>query len=121
MGAKGRMTSMKRLLSIALAFSLLGSTVAMARGYHGDYRSYNSYSYRGDEHRDRGGNAAAAIGVGILALGLFGALASQNDHYSSGYYAAPSPAYAYPGYGYAAPGYGYASPDYGYGYGYYGR
>ena len=108
---------MKRLLSIALAFSLLGSSVAMARGYEGSsHRSYSSYSapYRGDEYRGHGGNAAAAIGVGILALGLFGAVAASQHDYAPSYYAppAPPPAYAYPGYGYATPGYGS---------GYYGR
>jgi hypothetical protein len=43
------------------------------------------------------------VGVGILALGLFAALASQhdNDHYSSSYYAPPPrPGYGgYYGYG----------------------
>jgi len=108
---------MKRLLSIALAFSLLGSSVAMARGYDGyAERSHNNYSasYRGYEHsRDHSGNAGLAIGAGILALGLFGALASQHDDYAPSYYAPapPPPAYAYPGYGYATPGY-----NYGYGY-----
>ena len=71
------------------------------------------------EYRDRSNNTAAAVGVGILALGLFAALASQHnsDPYSSGYYA-PPPRSGYGGYG---PGYG-SSPGYGYGYGggYYG-
>ena len=114
---------MKRLLSITLALTLLGSSVAMAHGYqgsdYGDRRGYNGYSapYRGGYgYRDRDNNAAAAVGVGILALGLFAALASQhdNDHYSRGYNA-PPPRYGYGGY---APGY---NPGYGYGYGgYYG-
>lgn len=103
------MFAMKRLLSVTLALTLLGSSVAMARGYQGegywDRRGYNSYSapYRGGYgYRDRDNNAAAAVGVGILALGLFAALASQhdNDHYSRGSYA-PPPRYSYgQGYGY---------------------
>ncbi len=117
----GGKPSMKRLLSITLALTLLGSSVAMAHGYqgsdYGDRRGYNGYSapYRGGYgYRDRDNNAAAAVGVGILALGLFAALASQhNDHYSSGY--APPPRYS--GYG---SGYGY-SPGYSYGYGGYYR
>jgi len=61
---------MKRLLSIALALTLMGSSVAMARGYQGggysDRHGYNGYSapYRGGYgYRDRGNNAAAAVGV----------------------------------------------------------
>jgi hypothetical protein len=102
---------MKRLLSIALALTLMGSSVAMARGYqggggYGDRHGNNGYSvpYRGGYgYRDRDNNAAAAVGIGILALGLFAALASQhdNDHYSSSYYAPPPrPGYGgYYGYG----------------------
>ena len=124
----GRDFSMKRLLSITLALTLLGSSVAMAHGYqgggYGDRRGYNGYNgysapYRGGYgYRDRGNNTAAAVGVGILALGLFAALASQhdNDRYSSGYYAPPQRS----GYGNYGTGYG-SSPGYGYGYGgYYG-
>ncbi len=100
---------MKRLLSVALALTLMGSSVAMARGYQGggysDRHGYNGYSapnHGGYGYRDRGNNTAAAVGVGILALGLFAALASQhnNDHYASGYYAPP------PRYGDYGPGYG---------------
>ena len=113
---------MKRLLSIALALTLMGTSVAMAHGYQGGGYRYNGYSapYRGGYgYRDRSNNTGAAIGIGILALGLFAALASQHnsDPYSSGYYA-PPPRYGYGDYG---PSYG-ASPGYGYGYGggYYG-
>jgi hypothetical protein len=122
---RGRDFPMKRLLSIALALTLMGSSVAMARGYQGggysDRHGYNGYSapnHGGYGYRDRDNNAAAAVGVGILALGLFAALASQhdNDRYSSGYYAPPPRS----GYGAYGPGYG-SSPGYGSGYGgYYG-
>jgi hypothetical protein len=109
-----------------LALTLLGSSVAMARGYqdsgYGDRHGYNGYStsYRGEfGHRDHDNNTAVAVGAGILALGLFAALASQhNDHYSGQYYAPPPP--PRPGYGNYGSGYGH-SPGYGYGYGgYYG-
>src|SRR5258705_12100629 len=83
----GRDFSMKRLLSITLALTLMGSSVAMARGYQGggysDRHGYSGYSapYRdGYGYRDRGNNAAAAGGAGIPALGLFGALAPQHDN-----------------------------------------
>jgi hypothetical protein len=102
---------MKRLLSIGLALSLLGSSAAIAREPAHDYRhsSYgHSAPYRGGYgYRD---NGAAAVGVGILALGLFGALAAQNNnHYDRDYYA-PPPNYGYGGYGYNSYG-----PAYGYG------
>src|SRR5258705_13362429 len=99
---RGRNFPMKRVISIALALTLMGTSVAMARGYqgggYGDHRGYNGYStpYRGGYgYRDRSNNTAAAVGVGILALGLFAALASQhnNDSYSSGYYPPPPPRY----------------------------
>jgi hypothetical protein len=108
---------MKRLLSITLALSLLGSSAAFAHDSYrgGDYRhSYErsapyhggyGYGYR----HDNGANTAAAVGVGILALGLFAALASQHndDYYNNRYYAPPPP--PPPSYGY---GYGY-NPGYG--------
>jgi hypothetical protein len=108
---------MKRLLSVTLALALLGSSAAMAQPYSrgGDYRQGYTHAapYRGGYgygYRDhRGGNAAAAVGVGILALGLFGALASQNDHYyDRGYYAPPPPPPPPAYYGYGAPGYGFS-------------
>jgi|HubBroStandDraft_6_1064221.scaffolds.fasta_scaffold347488_2 hypothetical protein len=116
---------MKRLLSIALALTLMGSSVATARGYQGgdysDRHGYNGYSAPnrgGYGYRDRSNDTAAAVGVGIVALGLFAALASQHDseHYSGGYYA-PPPRPGYSGYGYGSgPGYrnGYGG-SYGYG------
>lgn len=112
---------MKRLLSIGLVLSLIGSSAAMARETGHDYgrSSYgHSYGYSapyrggyGYRHNDNG--AVAAVGVGILALGLFGALAAQsngyNGYYDRGYYA-PPPSY---GYGYRYNSYGPSSYRYG--------
>jgi len=111
---------MKRLLSIALALTLMGSSVAMAHGYQGGgYSDRHGYGYSapyrgGYGYRDRSNNTAAAVGIGILAFGLFAALASQHDN---DHYYAPPPRSGYGSYG---TGYGY-NPGYGYGYGgYYG-
>lgn len=99
---------MKRVLTVTLAFLLLGSTAAMARGYHPERHGY--YGYRDD----RGSDAAAALGAGILGFGLGALAASQDDgYYAPGYVA---PAYGYPGYG--VPAYGvapYPVAPYGYG------
>jgi len=116
---------MKRLISITLALSLLGTSAAFAHDYRaGNYRhSYgHSVPYRGGYGygHDNSGNTAAAVGVGLLALGLFAALASQHnsDGYANGYYAPPPPPAPNYGYGYSSPGYSYG----GYGYdGSYGR
>jgi len=65
---------MKRLLSAALAFSLIGSTAAFADPYgHG----YGDRDYRYGRHDDNG--AAIVFGLGVLTLAAV--LASQhNDH-----------------------------------------
>jgi hypothetical protein len=116
-GNQRRMTSMKRVLTVTLAFLLLGSSAAMARGYHPERHGYYGYRY------DRGGDVAAALGAGIIGFGLGALAASQGGgYYAPGYVA---PAYGYPEYGYpavvpypAAP-YGYAGPyAYGAPYGY---
>jgi hypothetical protein len=87
---------MKRLLSIGLALSLIGSSAAMARESGHDYGrgSYgHSTPYRGGYGYRHNDNGAAAVGLGILALGVFGALAAQsngyNGYYERGYYATP--------------------------------
>jgi len=114
---------MKRLLSIVLALSLVGTSAAFAKGpgygpQHGGY----AYGYSG--HHRGSNNAAAAVGFGLLALGVIGIIASQqNRNYDRGYYA-PVPAYGYGGYGYQGSpytyngyngsGYGYPAGPYGY-------
>lgn len=116
---------MKRVLCVAMAISLLGSSVAWAadgtrghRGGHGfSWGSHVTYS-QGHHHRGHNDNGAAAIGLGILALGLIGVLASQSNNRRQDYYAPYDP-YRPPGSGY---GYGdrtgYRAPDSRYGQGY---
>lgn len=97
---------MKRVLAVSMAFLMLGSSVAFARGYHGGDRDHRvaTYSYRHDN------NAGAAVAAGILGLGLGMIAASQAPAYYAPPYAAPAYGYGYaPAYGYAAP-YSYAAP-----------
>lgn len=96
---------MKRVLTVILAFLLLGSSAAMARGYHPE----RNYGYR----YHHGSDVGAALGAGIIGFGLGALAASQDGYYPPGYVA---PAYGYPGYGYPAAApypavpYGYAPP-----------
>jgi|GEM_PF-1191075 len=99
---------MKRLIATGLALSLLGSSAAMAHDYgrNSGYNYGHSAPYRGGydhgyRYRDNG-NTAAVVGVGILALGLFAALAANNNRRDEDY----GPSYGYgSSYGYA-PSYG---------------
>lgn len=106
---------MKRVLAITTAVLLLGSTAAMARGYHPEHNWNRGYY----GHHDN--DAGAAIAGGILGFALGALATSQNHDYYAPAYAAP--AYGYQGYNYGAygaPPYGYgnyAAPGYGYGYG----
>jgi hypothetical protein len=75
---------MKRLISAALALTLLGATAASAAPAHGGQLvpvDYRDHSYR---HRDNGAGAAIGIGIGLFALGAI--LASQNHHDHDGWY-----------------------------------
>jgi hypothetical protein len=84
-----------------VALSLLGSSAAFASELARDYR-HDSYGHSApypSGYRDNGNGGTVAVGIGILALELFGALAAQNDHYNRGYYA-PPPSYGYGSYGY---------------------
>lgn len=66
---------MKRLISAALALSLLGATAAQAFPAHGGQPvDYRDHYYR---HHDDGNGAAVAAGIGFLALAAI--LASQNN------------------------------------------
>ena len=78
---------MKRLMSAALALSLLGGSAAVAapydhggRGSYGNQGYYSSYSER--ERRNDDGTAIVA-GVGILALAAI--LASQHHNHDGRY------------------------------------
>lgn len=104
---------MKRLIAATLALTLMGSTAAMARGWHG-------YHHHGHD----GAGAALALGLGIATLGIIAAANSHDRYYDRdyGYYAPPPPPPGYYRYrGYYGPGYydrGYYGPGY-YGPGYY--
>ncbi len=92
---------MKRLLSAALALTLLSGSVAYADPYRGPRDGhYDRWDNRGDRHdwgrrdwdrhdryrhRDNGAGTAIAVGVGLLALTAI--LASQdNDRRERVYY-----------------------------------
>jgi hypothetical protein len=99
---------MKRILSAILAMSLVASPAAMSRGYEGHDRGHVAYYRYGS--RDHGGDAVA-VGLGILALGLFATLAAPSDHV---YYNAPpvtAPPPPPPPYGYGNGAYAYPPPS----------
>jgi len=102
---------MRRLLSAALALTLLGGSAAYA-----DPHGYGHRDYYGERHHFRGRHddtgAAIAAGVGVLAL--IAILASQDRERHAAQYQGPPPDYRDNGY---PPG-GY--PDNGYGPGGYG-
>lgn len=66
---------MKRLISAALALSLLGATAASAAPVN----HATQVQYR-DSYRHRGGDNGAAIAAGIGFVALAAILASQNNH-----------------------------------------
>ena len=112
---------MRKIIKTAVAAALLtagtiGATApAEARGWHGG-GYHGGYGYHGGHYGHRGYGTGAAVGLGLLGLGVGAAIASDR-YYDSGYYAAP-PAYGY----YAPPPAYYAPPPPppAYGYGYYG-
>jgi hypothetical protein len=72
---------MKRILSVALALTLLSGSAAVAGPYgHGNYGQHNGYSqqYRGDHYRGHRGNDGGAIAFGVGILALTAIIASQN-------------------------------------------
>jgi hypothetical protein len=98
---------MKRLISAAIALTLLGTAAASAQSYRhgGGYGHGGGYS-RG--WHGRGGNDGALIGLGIGLFALGAIAASSHDRYDDRYeYGPPPPPPAYgPRYGYNR-GYGY--------------
>ncbi len=99
---------MKRLISAAIALTLLGTAAASAQSYRhgGGYGHGGGYS-RG--WHGRGGNDGALIGLGIGLFALGAIAASSRDRYDDRYeYGPPPPPPAYYGsrYDYDR-GYGY--------------
>jgi len=97
---------MKRLISAALALTLLGATAASAQ----------PYDRGGGHHRGHGGNGAVILGLvlGLFALGAIASSSQRDRHYDDRYYDSygygppppppPPPRYrqwyGYDGYGY---------------------
>ena len=97
---------MKRLVSAALALSLLGGTAAAAAPYDNGARHYRA------RHGDNG--AAVAAGIGLLALvAILASQQHQHRHYHRGWYNRDGRDYDN---GYAR-SYGYQQGDYYDGYG----
>ena len=93
---------MKRLVSAALALTLIGSTAAVADPYgHGRSGGYSN-SYRGDYRRgDNGAGLAIGLGVGLFALAALAASQHHDyDRYDDRGYGYGNSNYAYGRYGY---------------------
>jgi hypothetical protein len=69
---------MKRVIAFALAATLLGSTAASAQGW-GHHNRGHGWHHGYSHHRGHG-DAAAAVGLGIFALGALAIISSQNAH-----------------------------------------
>ena len=77
---------MKRLISAALALTLLGTSAAVADpwGRHGGgWRDHGRYD-RGYRHGDNGAGLAIGLGVGLFALAAIAA-SQHNDRYDDRY------------------------------------
>lgn len=98
---------MKRLISAALALTLLGVSAASAQGYRGGH--YGGHYGHGGGWHGRGDNTGALVGLGIglFALGAIAAASSHDRYYDRYDYGPPPPPppayYGRTGYGY----YGY--------------
>jgi hypothetical protein len=81
---------MKRLISAAIALTLLGTAAASAQSYRhgGGYGHGGGYS-RG--WHGRGGNDGALIGLGIGLFALGAIAASSRDRYDDRYEYGPPP------------------------------
>jgi hypothetical protein len=81
---------MKRLISAAIALTLLGTAAASAQSYRhgGGYGHGGGYS-RG--WHGRGGNDGALIGLGIGLFALGAIAASSHDRYDDRYEYGPPP------------------------------
>ncbi len=86
-----------KAIAAGLALTLLGSSAASAAPW-GGHREHWDRGYHRDWHGHQ--DTALAIGAGILALGLIGAVASSHEAPPQPrYYAPPPPPPSY-GYGY---------------------
>jgi hypothetical protein len=104
---------MKRLISAAIALTLLGTAAASAQSYrHGGGYGHGSYSHGGYSRGYNGRNDGALIGLGIGLFALGAIAASSHDRYDDRYEYGPPPPPAYGPRGYDN---GY---NRGYGYGY---
>ncbi len=100
-GVHSKVEVMKRLVSAALALTLIGTTAAVAQPYGYGNRWGSSHQYRGDYRRgDNGAGLAIGLGVGLFALA---AIAASQHHDRD---------YGYDNRGYGG-GYGYSHRDYG--------
>jgi hypothetical protein len=104
---------MKRLISAALALTLLGATAASAQSYRGGHGGFGhggysrGYGHGGGWHGRGDGGALLGLGVGLFALGAIAA-ASERDRYYDRYdYGPPPPPPRYYDRGYYDRGYGY--------------
>jgi hypothetical protein len=88
---------MKRLISAALALSLLGTTAALADPWRGGGNGYRGgHGYHDNYRRGRGDNGAGialGVGLGLFALAAIAASNQNRDRYYGGYdyYDAPPP------------------------------
>ncbi|HKU64535.1 MAG TPA: hypothetical protein VJQ06_05710 [Rhizomicrobium sp.] len=104
---------MKRLISAALALTLLGTSAAVADpwGRHGGGWRGHGYHERGYRHGDNGAGLAIGLGIGLFALAAIAASQHDEDRYDRRGYGYDN------GYGRNYGGYRGGYDDYRYGYG----
>jgi len=115
-GVHSKVEVMKRLVSAALALTLIGTTAAVAQPYGYGNRWGSSHQYRGDYRRgDNGAGLAIGLGVGLFALAAIAASQHHDRDYgyeNRGYGGGYGSGYGYGDRGYGG-GYGYSHRDYG--------
>ena len=106
---------MKRLISAALALTLIGSTAAVADpyGHRGGWGGGRGHYDRGYRHGDNGAGLAIGLGVGLFALAAIAASQHDEDRYDNRAYGYDNRAYGYDnGYGNGYGGYRGGYNDY---------
>jgi hypothetical protein len=85
-GVQLEVNAMKRLISAALALTLIGSTAAVADpyGHRGGWGGGRGNYDRGYRHGDNGAGLAIGLGVGLFALAAIAA-SQHNDRYDDRY------------------------------------